>query len=117
MRFLIVVFMLASKTFAQACDQSMCEVVVCDRDPFCCEVEWDVVCEANAQDMCYCHSDVNFDNKVDGEDIAIVLNNWGRTWDNGGHIADVNYDGIVGRNDIISILNSWGGCEAYRFDK
>jgi hypothetical protein len=116
MRFVIAMSLfLSTSAFAQLCDQSKCEIVVCHSDPFCCEVEWDITCEYNAQSLCYCHSDVNFDNVVDGGDIAIVLDNWGRTWQNGGHIADINFDGIVGANDIISVLNSWGTCSAYRF--
>lgn len=34
------------------CDDAGCEALICDLDPFCCDVFWDGLCTVNAQDMC-----------------------------------------------------------------
>ena len=34
------------------CDDPGCEAIVCDIDPFCCDVEWDQICADEAADLC-----------------------------------------------------------------
>jgi len=34
------------------CELEACEAVVCEEDPFCCEVEWDFICVAEALSDC-----------------------------------------------------------------
>ena len=42
------------RDYAEVCDgaQDSCTDIVCDLDPYCCEVEWDFLCEEQAADQC-----------------------------------------------------------------
>tara|TARA_Y100000589_G_scaffold4171_1_gene3734 strand:- start:41 stop:1378 length:1338 start_codon:yes stop_codon:yes gene_type:complete len=57
-------------------------------------------------DGCECLSDASGDNKVDIDDVLIVIALWGNT----GGIGDVNYDGTVNIDDLLYVINSWGNC-------
>ena len=46
--------------------------------------------------------DLNGDFRVDGNDAALLLNNWGGTG-----IGDLNSDGVVGAGDLAILLSSW----------
>jgi uncharacterized membrane protein len=58
-------------------------------------------------------ADLNFDCKVDGHDLAILLNAWGPqpiTRDTDGprpHPADLNGDGVVDGMDLLILLANW----------
>lgn len=34
------------------CDDATCETIVCNVDPFCCDVSWDSICAGEAYDLC-----------------------------------------------------------------
>jgi len=34
------------------CDDLTCEDTVCSQDPFCCDIAWDSICAAQANDLC-----------------------------------------------------------------
>ena len=36
------------------CDCWSCEEIVCYFDPYCCQVEWDYICDGEAGDLCTC---------------------------------------------------------------
>jgi hypothetical protein len=36
------------------CDCFPCELLVCDLDPFCCDVAWDEACDVEASELCTC---------------------------------------------------------------
>jgi len=55
------------------------------------------------------NADINHDGKVDILDLIYVVNNIGRTGDDGFIPEDVNKDGIVDVMDLIEISNEWGG--------
>ena len=46
--------------------------------------------------------DLNGDFRVDGNDAALLLNNWGGTG-----IGDLNGDGLVGASDLAILLGNW----------
>jgi len=50
--------------------------------------------------------DINGDCAVDGNDLAIVLGQWGPC---PGCIADLTGDGIVDGNDLVIVLGHWTG--------
>lgn len=43
---------------------------------------------------------------IDGEDLAVVLNNWGAS----GTLADIDCNGVVDAEDLALVLNAWGPC-------
>ena len=45
-------FFSAGSALAQGCDDSACEVTVCNIDPFCCTFAWDGLCQFEADDVC-----------------------------------------------------------------
>jgi YVTN family beta-propeller protein len=42
---------------------------------------------------------------IDGQDLAVLLNNWGATG-----AGDLDCDGVVGGADLAILLNAWGSC-------
>ncbi len=65
-----------------------CEACVCNKDPFCCNTQWDALCAEGANDGCaqeclcaaeqdLCTGDLNGDGQVDVDDLLILLANWG----------------------------------------
>ena len=93
-------------------DQCCCESV-CATDPFCCEVRWDTIC-ATAAAGCVgggdcgggeCPADLNGDASVDGQDLGVLLGNWGA-----GGATDLNGDGSVDGQDLGILLGAWGPC-------
>ena len=62
---------------------------------------------AMAQDGCGggCEGDLNFDDVVDGQDLGILLANWGTAG-----CGDINGDGIVDGEDLGILLAKWGPC-------
>jgi hypothetical protein len=55
-----------------------------------------------------CSGDVNADSTVNGDDLAIVLSNWGENPPKGA--GDANHDGLVDGSDLALVLGSWGPC-------
>ncbi len=93
-------------------DQCCCESV-CATDPFCCDVRWDAIC-ATAAAGCVgggdcggseCPADLNGDASVDGQDLGVLLGNWGA-----GGATDLNGDGSVDGQDLGIMLGAWGPC-------
>ena len=68
-----------SSSMEHRADDAECCVAVCSNDPCCCEIEWDNSCAFIAATRCYgwCRGDLDFDGKISGEDLAIMLANWG----------------------------------------
>jgi len=54
-----------------------------------------------------CPGNLNGDDVVDGNDLAIVLGGWGPC---PGCVADINDDGVVDGNDLAVVLGGWGPC-------
>lgn len=49
--------------------------------------------------------DLNGDQLVNGQDLAIFLSAWGKS----SGPADINLDGIVNGNDLAALLSNWTG--------
>lgn len=84
-----------------------CQTAVCMLDSYCCDVEWDLICNMTAYWNCPCRADFTADGKVDGQDLAVLLSNWSAQ----NTIADIEVDGFVNGADLCALLNSWGNCE------
>ena len=54
-----------------------------------------------------CPADLNGDGQVNGQDLGILLRNFGKK---GGGIGDVNGDGLINGGDLGPMLGSWGDC-------
>lgn len=54
-----------------------------------------------------CPADINGDNVVNANDLALLLGGWGP---NPGHPADFNDDGVVNASDLALLLGAWGAC-------
>jgi hypothetical protein len=97
-------------------DQCCCEEV-CAADAFCCDVRWDTICAALAANCSgstncggsACASDLNSDGAVDGQDLGVLLGNWGPA--SGTVAADLNGDGAVDGQDLGVLLGAWGPCQ------
>jgi hypothetical protein len=87
----------------QTCTQRVCAI-----DPFCCEVTWDAVCEAEAAELCSCPWDIDGDGLVGGADLGLLVNAWGTAKS----AADLDADGTVGGADLALLLGSYGPCGA-----
>ena len=92
------------------CDNVDCCVRVCDIDPYCCETEWDYSCAFEAATRCFgwCAGDFNFDSKVDGADLGLLISNWGSE---SAQLEDLNDDKIVDGADLGIFLGNWGSCD------
>jgi len=53
-----------------------------------------------------CAGDANFDGKVDGADLGIILVDWGTSSD----ASDLNDDNVVDGGDLGLLLGNWGPC-------
>ena len=53
-----------------------------------------------------CRADFNFDGKVNGADLGLLLAEWGH----GRSIADINRDNTVDGADLGLLLGSYGPC-------
>lgn len=53
-----------------------------------------------------CPADINRNHAVNGDDLAILLSNWGGTG-----AADIDRDGLVNGNDLAILLAAWGACQ------
>ena len=53
-----------------------------------------------------CSADINADGVVNGEDLTILLADWGESRSK----ADLNEDGIVSGADISVLLSLWNDC-------
>ncbi len=60
-----------------------------------------------ATDLLDCHADVNWDQRVDIEDLLIVLEAWDTT---GGSPGDITNNQIVDVEDILLVVAGWGNC-------
>ena len=86
-----------------------CVNLVCAYDPFCCEVAWDAVCQEFAENVCdcpCCDADLSGNGKVGGEDIGILMGEWGNNQN-----GDLNADGTVNGADLGILLQNWGSCQ------
>ncbi len=52
-------------------------------------------------------ADVNFDSRVDIQDITLIANNWLKTGSLGQLPGDANRDGRVDIQDITLVANNW----------
>ncbi|MBM4106301.1 MAG: hypothetical protein FJ257_08435 [Phycisphaerae bacterium] len=55
--------------------------------------------------MKVCPGDLNFDGRVDGVDLTLLLGSWGACVECG---ADLNLDGLVDGADLSELLSAWG---------
>lgn len=55
-----------------------------------------------------CEGDINGDNAVSGQDLAVVLSTWAQTGP--GIPGDLNGDLVVNGSDIALVLGNWGPC-------
>ncbi len=100
----------ASPNGTPGCEDGACCATVCAVDPFCCKMQWDGICAAEAKGLCAdicCTGDVNGDGVVDGADLGILLANWGSLQSVPG---DLNGDCIVDGADLGILLAQWGPC-------
>lgn len=94
----------------RGCSESWCCEGICNSvEPACCTVSWDQRCVNIANALCYgtCRADINFNARVDGADLALLLNGWG---DPNAWIADLDFNGNVNGADLALLLNAWGAC-------
>lgn len=85
---------------------SDCRTDVCAVDPYCCNVQWDVVCQIRVTEICPCAFDLDGDGSVDGADLGILLSNWNQESPQ----CDLNMNGIVDGADISLLLAAWKRC-------
>ncbi|MEE2972184.1 MAG: zinc-dependent metalloprotease family protein [Planctomycetota bacterium] len=90
-------------------DSLACCEEVCPVDLFCCENAWDDQCAARAALSCggWCLGDLNFDGKVAGDDLGLLVTEWNSA---SALLADLNDDGIVDGADFGVFLGNWGDC-------
>ena len=92
------------------CEDADCCIRVCNIDPFCCETAWDSNCARFAATRCFgwCLGDFNFDGKVEGADLGIIIAEWGSE---SAELEDLNDDLIVDGADFGIFLGNWGECD------
>ncbi len=91
------------------CDDADCCNIVCEVDPFCCDVCWDSPCAGQAEDLCeVCGCPWDCEDLPDGTvgivDFLTLLGQWG-----GPGSCDFDGDG-VGITDFLELLANWGPC-------
>ena len=57
------------------------------------------------EDSCGLPADLNSDRRVNGADLAILLNEWGPC--EVSCVADLDGDGVVGGSDLTRLLAQW----------
>lgn len=94
------------------CSNPECCAIVCDTDPVCCELEWDVICALEAGFLCdYCKNppqcpwDLDGSGSVGTSDLLDLLSQWGVAGS-----ADFDGSGEVGTADLLVLLANWGPC-------
>jgi formylglycine-generating enzyme required for sulfatase activity len=65
------------------------------------------LCAAPATAHVTCTGDLNADSVVNGNDLGILLSEWGEC---AGCVADINADGFVEGVDLGILLGAWGAC-------
>ena len=96
------------------CNDPACCETVCGIDPFCCDIEWDGTCAAQAVDACFsttCEGNTNGDLAVDVEDLVNVILAWDST-EFCGTGPDVSPNGIIDVEDLVVVILNWGSCPA-----
>jgi hypothetical protein len=88
------------------CNESSCCRVVCELDPFCCEVQWDGICASEANTLCTCRFDVDVNGVVDAADLAVFLGAWATNQ----CPFDADNNGNVDGADLAVLLGEWGPC-------
>ena len=53
-----------------------------------------------------CTGDTDFDDDIDGDDLAIII----ATWGDADGVGDVNQDGAIDITDLLWLLEYWGAC-------
>lgn len=74
-------------------------------DGFCDFGEDASTCPSDCLEKVPCPGDFNDDRIVNGNDIAVLLSQWGGAGD-----ADLDGDDIISGSDLTIILASWGEC-------
>lgn len=88
------------------CENVDCCGMICQLDPYCCEVNWDEICAAEGCGMCAeCFGDLNPDGEINGADLGVLLANWSGTG-----CGDLNFDGTIDGADLGILLGLWGPC-------
>ncbi len=98
------------------CDDVECCKLICAKDPFCCDVEWDQICADAANDLCgkvecECDGDINGNGNVGPADLAALLASWGTPGVGFPCSTDIDGDGNVGPADLAELLANWGSCD------
>ena len=88
------------------CNDSECCRLVCEADPFCCEVEWDGLCVSAAFTTCGCPFDTDLNGVIDAADLAVFLGAWGTSL----CPFDADSSGLVDGADLAIFLGAWGNC-------
>ena len=90
-------------------DELACCEAVCPIDSFCCESDWDAICASRAALACdgWCLGDLNFDGTVQGDDLGLLVAEWGST---SATLADLDGNGTVDGADFGLFLGNWGTC-------
>jgi hypothetical protein len=99
------------------CSDATCCEAICEVDPFCCGVAWDLGCAAAAVQACdtcaepTCPADLDGSGVVGGADLAILLGDWGSCPPpKSPCLGDLNGDGAVNGADLALLLGAWGNC-------
>ncbi|MHC4414460.1 MAG: hypothetical protein ACYS0G_04170 [Planctomycetota bacterium] len=97
------------------CHQKNCCLLVCEVEPFCCDVLWDDLCAAVAQSFtdCECPWDLNGDKRVGVEDEQILEGLFGPCPPPCPPffcVGDFDKDCVVGPLDLIELLAHFGPC-------
>jgi hypothetical protein len=95
------------------CDDLVCCGSICAADPFCCDIEWDILCVDLAEATCtfsdcygLCDGDLDRSGDVDAGDLAVLLGTWGTN----AACGDLDGNGLVGPPDLARLLGAWGPC-------
>ncbi len=82
------------------CDHGLCCKGVCEADPYCCLITWDVSCVDLALSCSLRLGDINGDDRVDAIDLGLMLATWGDAVAD----ADLDEDGDVDGADLGILL-------------
>ena len=87
------------------CISLLCCGAVCSVDPFCCQVQWDVICVNEAGSLCANLPVCGNGLCENGEDATNCPADCGPAC-----VGDITGDGLVNVSDLLSVINSWGPC-------